>query len=90
MVFSCLTAFFKKNYHNNPQIIETIIESMQKIFLINDKNLKELVLTGFIENLLEEDKEKMTYLRKVLKYPELQKCLDDMYYGWYEMNWKKD
>ena len=83
-VFWSLTDFFKNNYkENNKILIDLIVKEMYHLYNIDDKKLKDLVLTWFIENLLDENKEKMLYLREVLKYLELQECLDKLYKFWY-------
>jgi len=87
-VFWSLTDFFRESYKNVDQvIISLIVDALHELYSSNDPMLKELICTGFIENLLEKDKDKMKYLREILKYPELQECLDELYKFWYEVKY---
>lgn len=84
-VFWSLTDFFRESYKKNDQlIINLIIDQLHGLYNLEDKKLKDLILTWFIENLLEEDKEKMSQLRESLKYPEFQEGLDELYKFWYK------
>lgn len=79
-----LTSFFLENYKSNRIIIDNIVEVLHTIYLTKDKELQDLVIIGFIENLLKENKDEMLEIRKILKYPEFQIRLDELYQFWYQ------
>lgn len=81
-VFWSLTDFFKENYKQNPHIVKIIIDTLSKVFVKNNPKLQELISVGFIENLVENNRKKMLQLREILKYPELQVCLDELFLFW--------
>lgn len=83
-VFGSLTDFFNDlRKKNNEPMTTLIIDKLYKLYILGDKELQELICTGFIENLIEADRGDMLALREVLKYPELQKCLEELYSFWY-------
>lgn len=83
-VFWSLTNFFQLSFTKDNQVIlNLIVDELNKLYNLDDKNIKELILTWFIENLLEEDGEKMRHLRKILKYQVFQECVNELYTFWY-------
>lgn len=78
-VFWSLTYFFRDNY-NNIDVTRNIIDAIHTIYQTQDKKLQDLILSGFIENLVENDKEKMNNLKEIFRYPELQDILSKFYY----------
>lgn len=83
-VFWSLTSFFQEHYKAHADVLEDILWILYKIYLTEDKELQELIVVGFIENLLTEDKIEMWKLREALKYKEFQKGLDELYSFWYK------
>ena len=52
VVFGVLSNFYEKNYaQDQKEIIEKISKFLESISLQNDPGLRELLLTGFLENL---------------------------------------
>ena len=84
-----LSLFFRDSYLDNKYNLREwgleILQVLNNIYKSYDKECRELVCIGFIENLLSSDDGKMKQLRFSLNFSGLQECFDKVYAFWY--NW---